>query len=89
MKINEKGNYISTMRFILVNQERLNYFQKIIFISYANTNNKIFEFIYEYGHRKNNIQIKDQQKVKGIFMATFRMKFMIMKILVKQKIILK
>jgi len=72
MKVNEKGNYISTMRFILVNQERLNYFQKIIFISYANTCKKIFEFIYECGNQKNNIQIKDWQKEKGIFMATFR-----------------
>ena len=46
MKVNEKGNYISTMRFILVNQERLNYFQKIIFISYANICKKIFDFKY-------------------------------------------
>ena len=72
MKVNEKGNYISTMRFILVNQERLNYFQKIIFISYANICKKIFDFKYECGNEKNNILIKDWQKEKGIFMATFR-----------------
>ena len=72
MKVNERGNYISTMRFILVNQERLNYFQKIIFISYANICKKIFEFKYECGDQKNEIQIKDWQKEKGIFMATFR-----------------
>ena len=72
MKVNERGNYISTMRFILVNQERLNYFQKIIFISYANICKKIFEFQYECGKQKNDIQIKDWQKEKGIFMATFR-----------------
>ena len=72
MKINEKGNYISTMRFILVNQERLNHFQTIIFIFYANINKKIFEFQCESGYQKNNIQIKDWQKEKGIFMATFR-----------------
>ena len=72
MKVNEKGNYISTMRFILVNQERLNYFQKIIFISYANICKKIFDFKYECGNDKNNILIKDWQKEKGIFMATFR-----------------
>ena len=72
MKVNERGNYISTMRFILVNQERLNYFQKIIFISYANICKKIFEFKYECGDHKNEIQIKDWQKEKGIFMATFR-----------------
>ena len=72
MKINEKGNYESTMRFILVNQERLNYFQTIIFISYANINKKIFEFKFESDNQNNNIQIKDWQKEKGIFMATFR-----------------
>ena len=72
MKTNQKGNYVSTMRFILVNQERLNHFQTIIFIFYANINKKIFEFQCESGYQKNNIQIKDWQKEKGIFMATFR-----------------
>ena len=71
MKVNDKGNYISKMRFILVNQERLNYFKKILFICYANVNKKIFEFKYECGNQKNNIQIKDWQKEKGIFIATF------------------
>ena len=71
MKVNEKGNYISTMRFILVNQKRLNYFKKIIFICYANVNNKIFQFKYDCGLKKNKIQIKDWQKEKGIFIATF------------------
>jgi hypothetical protein len=55
-----------------VNQQRLNYFQKIIFISYANICKKIFDFKYECGNEKNNILIKDWQKEKGIFMATFR-----------------
>ena len=72
MKVNQKGNYISTMRFILVNQERLNYFKKVLFICYANVNKKIFEFKYECGHEKSIIQVKDWQKEKGIFMATFR-----------------
>ena len=72
MKINEKGNYVSTMRFILVNQQKLNYFQKIIFISYANVLKKIFELRYVGGNQKNNIQVKDWQKEKGIFIATFR-----------------
>jgi hypothetical protein len=72
MKVNDKGNYISTMRFILVNQKRLNYLKTIIFICYANVNKKIFEFKYECGHQNNKIQIKDWQKEKGIFMATFR-----------------
>ena len=54
MKVNEKGNYISTMRF------------------YANICKKIFDFKYECGNEKNNILIKDWQKEKGIFMATFR-----------------
>lgn len=72
MKVNDKGNYITTMRFILVNQQRLNYFQKIIFISYANISKKIFELLYECGKEKNYIQIKDWQKEKGIFIATFR-----------------
>ena len=72
MKVNDKGNYISTMRFILVNQKRLNYLKTIIFICYANVNKKIFEFKYECGHQNNKIQIKDWQKEKGIFLATFR-----------------
>ena len=72
MKVNDNGNYVSTMRFILVNQKRLNYFKTIIFICYANVNKKIFEFKYESGHQKNKIQIKDWQKEKGIFIATFR-----------------
>ena len=72
MKVNDKGNYITTMRFILVNQQRLNYFQKIIFISYANISKKIFELLYECGKEKNNIQIKDWQKEKGIFIVSFR-----------------
>ena len=71
MKINDKGNYISTMRFILVNQQRLSYFQKIIFISYANVCKKIFELKFDCENNKNNIQIKDWQKEKGIFIATF------------------
>ena len=71
MKVNDKGNYVSTMRFILVNQQRLNYFQKIIFISYANVCKNIFDLKYDSENKKSNIQIKDWQKEKGIFIATF------------------
>ena len=53
MEVNDKGNYINKMRLILVNQEKCNYFKKILFICYANK--KIFEFKYENKKQKNNI----------------------------------
>jgi len=74
MKVNEEGNYISTMRIILVNQKKLNYYQKIIFISYFNVCKQIFEFQYQSESDKNIIKIKDWQKEKGIFIATFNKK---------------
>jgi len=74
MKVNESGNYISTMRIILVNQKKLDYYQKTIFISYFNVCKQIFEFQYESVSDKNIIKIKDWQKEKGIFIATFNKK---------------
>ena len=74
MKVNEEGNYVSTMRIILVNQKKLNYYQKIIFVSYFNVCKQIFEFEYQSESNKNIIKIKDWQKEKGIFIATFNKK---------------
>ena len=71
MKVNDQGNYESIMRIILVNQKKLEYFQKIIFISYFNVCKKIFEFQYQSESNKNIIKIKDWQKEKGIFIACF------------------
>ena len=74
MEVNEQGNYISTMRIILVNQKKLDYFKKIIFISYFNICKKIFEFDYQTESNKDIIKIKDWQKEKGIFIASFNNK---------------
>ena len=74
MKINEQGNYVTTLRIILVNQKKLNIFKKIIFISYFNISKKIFEFQYESIDKNNIIKIKDMQKEKGIFIASFNSK---------------
>ena len=74
MEVNEQGNYISTMRIILINPKKLNYFKKIIFISYFNICKKIFEFDYQTESNKDIIKIKDWQKEKGIFIASFNNK---------------
>ena len=74
MKVNENGNYKSTMRIILVNQKKLDYYQKAIFISYFNVCKQIFEFQYQSVGDKNIVRIKDWQKEKGIFIATFNKK---------------
>ena len=62
------------MRIILVNQKKLDYYQKAIFISYFNVCKQIFEFQYQSVGDKNIVKIKDWQKEKGIFIATFNKK---------------
>ena len=74
MQVNEQGNYVTTLRLILVNQKKLNYFKKIIFISYFNISKQIFEFQYESISNDNIIKVKDWQKEKGIFIAAFNRK---------------
>ena len=74
MKVNEQNNYLSTMRIILVNKKKLDYLKKIIFISYFNVCKKIYDFDYQTENDKNIIKIKDWQKEKGIFIATFNKK---------------
>ena len=74
MKVNEQGNYESTMRLILVNQKKLDFFQKVIFISYFNVCKKVFDFDFQSNNTQNEISIKDWQKEKGIFIATFNKK---------------
>ena len=74
MKVNENGNYKSSMRIILVNQKKLDYYQKAIFISYFNVCKQIFDFQYQSVGDKNIVKIKDWQKEKGIFIATFNKK---------------
>ena len=74
MKVNEQNNYLSTMRIILVNKKKLDYLKKIIFISYFNVCKKISDFDYQTENDKNIIKIKDWQKEKGIFIATFNKK---------------
>ena len=71
MKLNEKGNYVSIMRLILINKKRLNYYQKVIFISYFNVSKKLFDFEYQTAYNKNLVKMKDWQKEKGIFIAIF------------------
>ena len=74
MKVNDQGNYESTMRLILVNQKKLYFFQKVIFISYFNVCKKIFDLDFQSNSNQNVINIKDCQKEKGIFIATFNQK---------------
>ena len=74
MKINSQGNYESIMRLILVNQKKLTFFKKIIFISYFNVCKKIFDFDFQSNNVQNEISIKDWQNEKGIFIATFNKK---------------
>ena len=74
MQVNEQGNYVTTLRLILVNQKKLNHFKKIIFISYFNISKQIFEFQYESISNDNIIKVKDWQKEKGIFIAAFNRK---------------
>ena len=74
MQVNEQGNYVTTLRLILVNQKKLNYFKKIIFISYFIISKQIFEFQYESISNDNIIKVKDWQKEKGIFIAAFNRK---------------
>ena len=74
MQVNEQGNYVTTLRLILVNQKKLNYFKKIIFISYFNISKQIFEFQYESISNDNIIKVKDWQKEKGIFIAAYNRK---------------
>ena len=72
MTENEKGNYDCTMTFILVKIERLVQLNKILFISYSNMCQKIFELdLQNYDQDRNRIQIKDMQEESGIFLATF------------------
>jgi len=72
MTENEKGNYDCTMTFILVKIERLVELNKILFISYSNMCQKIFELdLQNYDQDRNRIQIKDMQEESGIFLATF------------------
>ena len=72
MTENEKGNYDCTMTFILVKIERLVELNKILFISYSNMCQKIFELdLQNYDQDRNRIQIKDMQEESGILLATF------------------
>ena len=74
MQVNDQGDYVSSMRIILVNQQKLEKYQKIIFISYFNVLKKVFDFEYQLESDKNIVKIKDWQKEKGIFIATFNKK---------------
>ena len=74
MQVNDQGDYVSSMRIILVNQQKLEKYQKIIFISYFNVLKKVFDFEYQLESDKNMVKIKDWQKEKGIFIATFNKK---------------
>ena len=72
MNENEEGNYECTMTFILVKIETLLKLNKILFISYSNICEKIFEFdIQNSDEERNKFQIKDMQEENGIFLAGF------------------
>ena len=72
MKINDKGNYEFNMSFILFKENLISNAKKIIFISYANVNKKIFDF---YSMNKNEtcnkINVKDMQSSNGLIFVSF------------------
>ena len=72
MKINDKGNYEFNMSFILFKENLISNAKKIIFISYANVNKKIFDF---YSMNKNEncnkINVKDMQSTYGLIFVSF------------------
>ena len=71
MSKNKNNNYCMTMTFILIRKKILFNLQKTIFISYANISKKLFEFHSDSFDNKNNIEIKDLQQEKGVFIASF------------------
>jgi len=72
MKINENGNYEFNMSFILFKENLISTAKKILFISYANVNKKIFDF---YSMNKNEncnkIIVKDMQSTYGLIFVSF------------------
>ena len=71
MSKNKNNNYYMTMTFILINKKKLLDLQKTIFVSYANISKRLFDFYFDSYDSKNNIDIKDLQKEKGVFIASF------------------
>ena len=64
--------YTFNMNFVLVKQSLLSECNKILFLSYMNTNSKIFELEAQNDDAKNNKIInKDFQKEKGYFLSYF------------------
>ena len=72
MKINNNGNYEFNMSFILFKENLISTAKKILFISYANVNKKIFDF---YSMNKNEncnkILVKDMQNTHGLIFVSF------------------
>ena len=72
MKINNNGNYEFNMSFILFKENLISTAKKILFISYANINKKIFDF---YSMNKNEncnkILVKDMQNTHGLIFVSF------------------
>ena len=68
----ENGKYIVNMTIILIKQSLLTKSKKVLFISYANTNKKLFSFQYSNIDENNNKIIqKDFQEEDGIFIGLF------------------
>ncbi len=60
------------MNFVIIKKSLISKCNKILFLSYANINEKIFEYSYQNDNKKNNqMIIKDYQKEKGFFLTYF------------------
>lgn len=75
MKVNEEnGNYELNMTFVLLSEKAIIESQNIIFITYMNVNQKLFDLNLQfYGSQKaqKRTLIKDSQEENGIIIAKF------------------
>lgn len=75
LQVNEEtGHYIFNMTFVLLSEKAIIESQKIIFISYMNVNQKLFDLNMEFFENckaKERVVLKDSQEDNGIIIAKF------------------
>ena len=75
LQVNEEtGHYIFNMTFVLLSEKAIMESQNIIFISYMNVNQKLFDFNMEFFENckaKDRVLLKDSQEENGIIIAKF------------------